>query len=66
MQSNGSYGNREVPLEFGLALANDVSAMIRFSDLSPRARESVIDRAMQATSREEMQNIVASLRADMY
>lgn len=66
MQDTNSRGNREVPLEFGLALANDVSAMIRFSDLSPKARESVIDRAIQATSREEMQNIVTSLRTDMY
>jgi len=66
MLDTNNRGNREVPLEFGLALANDVSAMIRFSDLSPKARESVIDRAIQATSREEMQNIVTSLRTDMF
>ena len=45
----------ELPLGFGMALAQDEAAMRRFAELSPEGRRAAIAGAHQVRSKEEMQ-----------
>jgi uncharacterized protein YdeI (YjbR/CyaY-like superfamily) len=48
----------ELPLGFGMALAQDEAAMRRFAELSPEGRRAAIAGAHQVRSKEEMQQYV--------
>jgi hypothetical protein len=50
-----------VPMGFGMALANNVSALNRFSSLSPQERRRIIDGAHNVRSKMEMQQYVNNL-----
>lgn len=51
----------ELPLGFGMALAQNESAMQQFEALSAREKEAVIRQAHQVNSKREMQNLVKNL-----
>lgn len=48
----------EVPVGFGMALAMNPRALSAYSALSDAQRQSVLDRAHHARSRDEMQQII--------
>lgn len=58
--SNYSYGG-DVPLGFGMALAQDRKALDSFARLSPAGRQAAIDGAAQVNSKEEMREYVHRL-----
>ena len=49
---------RDLPLGFGMALAQNESAMKRFEGMPESEKQSIIQRAKCASSRREMQAIV--------
>lgn len=51
----------ELPLGFGMALAQNEAAMQQFEALSAREKETVIRQAHQVNSKREMQNLVKNL-----
>lgn len=53
--------DREIPEGLGMALAQNMSAMQAFSNLDDRSRDSVVNRARQVKSRQEMDSIVSEL-----
>jgi hypothetical protein len=53
--------NMELPLGFGMALAQNELAMQRFEALSEVEKQSVIRRTHSVTSKREMQQLVDSL-----
>jgi uncharacterized protein YdeI (YjbR/CyaY-like superfamily) len=53
--------NMELPLGFGMALAQNELAMQRFEALSEAEKQSVIQRTHSVTSKREMQQLVDSL-----
>ena len=58
---NGNVTNGEVPLGLGMALAENTAALTRFAALSPQQRQELIHQAHGVQSKEEMQQLVASL-----
>ncbi len=48
----------DLPMGFGMALAQDPAALETFSDLSPEQRRRVIDQTQAIESREQMQLFV--------
>lgn len=53
--------DRELPLGFGMALAQNEAAMRQFEALSEAEKQAVIQRTHNVRSRQEMQQLVASL-----
>ena len=51
----------ELPLGFGMALAQNESAMARFEALSESEKEAVIQKTHNVTSKAEMRSLVNSL-----
>lgn len=51
----------ELPLGFGMALAQNEMAMKRFESMAEREKQAVLRRAHQVDSRDEMDQIVAGL-----
>lgn len=51
----------DLPMGFGMALAQNVSAMERFSSLSPDQQRDIIDQTHRITSKTEMQSFVNGL-----
>lgn len=51
----------ELPLGFGMALAQNEGAMERFERLSQAEKEAVIQKTHQVTSKREMQSLVQNL-----
>jgi len=51
----------ELPLGFGMALAQNEAAMKRFEALSESEKQSVLQRTHSVRSRAEMRRLVASL-----
>lgn len=51
----------ELPLGFGMALAQNEGAMSRFEQLSESEKAAVIEKCHQIRSKGEMQNLVNSL-----
>ena len=51
----------EIPLGFGMALAQNLEAMNHFSTLSEDKKQKVVDRASHAASKQEMHSIVNQL-----
>ena len=54
-------GFSEMPVGFGMALAQNEAAMIRFGQLSDRQKKNLLNRAQCTGSNEEMYALVASL-----
>lgn len=52
-------GSNELPLGFGMALAQDVTAMERFAALPQAEKQAVIDGTRAVGSKTEMQAYVA-------
>mgnify|MGYP005793915607 FL=1 len=51
----------DLPLGFGMALSQDLSAMERFSSLSPDQQRDLIEQTHRITSRAEMKAFVRRL-----
>ncbi len=51
----------DLPLGFGLAMAQRPEAMARFAALPEAERQAVVDRARSARSKQEMQSCVDQL-----
>lgn len=51
----------ELPLGFGMMLAQDAGALAYFSQLEPGLREQVVSRAHSASSRKEIRSMVDAL-----
>lgn len=51
----------EVPIGFGMALAQNEKAVSAYAAMTREQKDAVIARAHQAESREEMQRIVADV-----
>lgn len=51
----------ELPLGFGMALAQNEMAMQRFESLSEEEKQAVIQRTHRVTSKQEMRRLVDSL-----
>ncbi|MEM1485115.1 hypothetical protein V6615_09580 [Oscillospiraceae bacterium PP1C4] len=52
---------QDVPMGFGMALAQNLDAMNRFSALSPEQQKQVISHTHQVGSKQEMQQYVQQL-----
>lgn len=50
----------DLPLGFGMALAQDLSAMERFANLSPDQQRDIIDQTHRITSKTEMRSFITS------
>lgn len=55
--------NMELPLGFGMALAQNEAAMKRFEALSEDEKQAVIQRTHSVNSKQEMRQLVAELSA---
>ena len=55
----------DLPLGFGMALSQDLSAMERFSSLSPDQQRDLIEQTHRITSRAEMKAFVRRLGGDL-
>ncbi len=53
--------NNEIPIGFGMALAQDLDALKAFSALSDAERGDLLSRARNAKSKAEMQKLVMEL-----
>lgn len=51
----------ELPLGFGMALAQNENAMKRFESMTEAEKQSVLNRAHGVASKQEMRQLVASL-----
>ncbi len=54
----GLLGSDEVPLGFGMALAQNEKALAAFGRMDERQKQRVLYDARHVRSREEMQNVV--------
>lgn len=55
--------NMELPLGFGMALAQNEAAMKRFEALSEDEKQAVIQRTHSVNSKQEMRQLVTELSA---
>ena len=55
----------DLPLGFGMALSQDLSAIERFSSLSPDQQRDLIEQTHRITSRAEMKAFVRRLGGDL-
>ena len=51
----------ELPMRFGMALAQNEAAMKQFESLSEAQKQAVIQRTHSVNSKQEMRQLVASL-----
>jgi len=51
----------EIPLGFGMALAENPAAMLAYTNLSKSEKQRIIQQAKTASSKGEMRNIVLNL-----
>lgn len=54
-------GNNELPLGLGMALAQNLTAMEKFTSLSTEQKSSVISKAGSVSSKNEMRALVSEL-----
>ncbi len=54
-------GRPELPLGFGMALAQNTAAMSRFASMSPEEQTAVIERTHGINSKDEMRSFVDDL-----
>ncbi len=53
--------NRDLPLGFGMALAQHPDAMKRFSDMSESEQAEILSQVHNVSSKKEMQQFVSKL-----
>ena len=58
---NNLFGNPEIPMGLGMALAKNVEAMNAFTALPPEGRAAVIEKTHSVQSKKEMEQLVRSL-----
>ena len=51
----------KVPIGFGMALAQNEAAMLRYAQLDEQEKQSILDQAHNVHSEREMYSLVASL-----
>ena len=51
----------KVPIGFGMALAQNEAAMLRYAQLSEQQKQNILNRAHNVRSEKEMYSLVASL-----
>ena len=51
----------DMPIGFGMALVMNVDAMNSFARMNDKQKRAIIERAHNASSREEMQSIINSI-----
>lgn len=51
----------KVPIGFGMALAQNEAAMLRYAHLSEQEKQSILNQAHNVHSEREMHDLVASL-----
>lgn len=56
--------NSELPLGFGLALAQNTEAMEKFSNLSEAQKQEIINGTHAITSKSEMREYVSKILSD--
>ncbi len=56
--------NAELPLGFGMALAQNEAAMHKFENLSETEKQEILERARNVRSKAEMRRLVSGLSAD--
>lgn len=56
----------DLPMGFGMALAQDLEAMEHFSSLSPDEQRRIIDHTHSINSKSEMQAFVRSITGGQY
>lgn len=61
MNFKNNITNGEVPLGLGMALAENINAMNAFATLSATKQQEIINKAHNAASKKEMQDIVAAI-----
>ena len=54
----------EVPIGFGMHLAQNLDAMTYFSNLDEQRKQEVVDQTRNINSKEEMQQFVSSLASN--
>lgn len=57
----GILNNDEIPVGLSMALAENLHAMERFSNMEETERQEFINRSRNAGSKQEMKNLVADL-----
>ncbi len=60
MDENFANG-RDIPLGFGMALAQNVKAMEKFASLSEQEKKQLIDKTHSINSKQEMKQFVDSI-----
>ena len=53
--------SNELPLGFGMALAQNENAMKKFESLTEREKQSVLEQAHHVNSKREMRQLVAGI-----
>lgn len=53
--------DRELPLGFGMALAQNETAMRKFEALSAEKKQSILEKTHSVRSKQEMQQLVSEL-----
>lgn len=53
--------NNDMPVGFGMALAQNMAAMERYSGLTEAKKEELLNRARDAKSKSDMDSIIAKL-----
>ncbi len=53
--------NKDLPLGFGMALAQHPDAMKKFADMTDREQANILSKIHNVNSKEEMQQLVQSL-----
>lgn len=61
MDQDRKDATRDLPLGFGMALAQNMGAMERFSTLTDQERLDVLNQARSVRSKAEMQTLVDSI-----
>lgn len=55
----------ELPLGFGMALAQNEAAMAKFESLSETEKKAIIQKTHSVTSKREMQSLVSNMVSDI-
>lgn len=55
----------ELPLGFGMALAQNEAAMAKFESLSETEKKDIIQKTHSVTSKREMQSLVSNMVSDI-
>jgi len=53
--------DNEIPIGFGMALAQNLDAMNVFTNLSEQEKNTIVTKSRNASSKQEMENLVSEL-----